>query len=88
MAWASPRRRPQPIRTFEQKLELTSHEPPPPRHYIYATRNGPGDVFRQFSERAKSEPGWKSYELDSSHNPHITCPDVLMSLLTEIMSGK
>ncbi len=85
VAWASPRRKPQPIRTFEQKIELTSQEPPPPRHYIYATRNGPGDVFRQFSERAKTEPGWKSYELDASHNPHITCPDALMALLTRIM---
>lgn len=85
VAWASPRRRPQPIRTFEQKIELTSKEPPPPRHYIYATRNGPGDVFRQFSTRTKSEAGWKSYELDCSHNPHITCPDALMALLTRIM---
>ncbi len=85
VAWASPKRRPQPIRTFEQKLRLESKEPPPPRHYIYATRNGPGDVFRQFSERAKSEPGWKSYEIDASHNPHITCPDALMALLTRIM---
>lgn len=85
VAWASPRRRPQPIRTFEQKLKLESKELPPPRHYIYATRNGPGDVFRQFSTRAKSEAGWKSYELDCSHNPHITCPDALMALLTRIM---
>lgn len=85
VAWASPRRRPQPIRTFEQRLKLESKEPPPPRHYIYATRNGPGDVFRQFSTRTKSEAGWKSYELDCSHNPHITCPDALMALLTRIM---
>ncbi len=85
IAWASPRRRPQPIRTFEQRLKLESKEPPPPRHYIYATRNGPGDVFRQFSTRTKSEAGWKSYELDCSHNPHITCPDALMALLTRIM---
>jgi len=85
VAWASPRRRPQPIRTFEQKLQLDSKEPPPPRHYIYATRNGPGDVFRQFAERAKSEAGWKHYEMDCSHNPHITCPDALMALLTRIM---
>jgi pimeloyl-ACP methyl ester carboxylesterase len=85
IAWASPRRRPQPIQTFEQRLKLESKEPPPPRHYIYATRNGPGDVFRQFSTRAKSEAGWKSYELDCSHNPHITCPDALMALLTRIM---
>jgi pimeloyl-ACP methyl ester carboxylesterase len=88
LAWASPRRRPQPIKTFEQKLKLESKEPMPPRHYIYATRNGPGDVFRQFSERAKSEAGWKQYELDASHNPHITCPDALMALLTRIMPNK
>jgi pimeloyl-ACP methyl ester carboxylesterase len=88
VAWASPRRRPQPIKTFEQKLALTSKEPSPPRHYIYATRNGPGDVFRQFSERAKSEAGWKHYEIDASHNPHITCPDALMALLTRIMPNK
>ncbi len=87
-AWAVPRRRPQPIKTFEQKIKLESKEAPPPRHYIYAKKNGPGDVFRQFGERAKSEAGWKYYEIDASHNPHITCPDVLMKLLTDIMGGK
>jgi pimeloyl-ACP methyl ester carboxylesterase len=88
VAWATPRRRPQPIKTFEQKIKLVSNDPPPPRHYIYATRSGPGDVFRQFSDRAKSEPGWRHYEIDASHNPHITCPDVLMALLTQIMGTR
>ena len=86
-AWAVPRRRPHPIRTFEQKITLQSQRVPP-RHYIYAKKNGPGDVFRQFGDRAKSEAGWKYYEIDASHNPHITCPDVLMALLTEIMASK
>jgi pimeloyl-ACP methyl ester carboxylesterase len=86
-AWAVPRRRPQPIRTFEQKIRLESKEPPP-RHYIYAKKNGPGDTFRQFGERARSEAGWKYYEIDASHNPHITCPDVLMKLLGEIVAAK
>jgi len=86
-AWAVPRRRPQPIKTFEQKITLQSPYAPP-RHYIYAKKNGPGDVFRQFGDRAKSEAGWKYYEIDASHNPHITCPDVLMALLTEIMASK
>jgi pimeloyl-ACP methyl ester carboxylesterase len=85
-AWAVSRRRPQPIKTFEQKIKLESKEAPPPRHYIYAKKNGPGDVFRQFGERAKSEAGWTYYEIDTSHNPHITCPDVLMSLLAKIMT--
>jgi pimeloyl-ACP methyl ester carboxylesterase len=86
-AWAVPKRRPQPIRTFEEKIKLTSSKFPP-RHYIYAKKNGPGDVFRQFGERAKSEPGWKYWEIDASHNPHITCPDVLIALLTQIMASK
>jgi pimeloyl-ACP methyl ester carboxylesterase len=88
VAWASPRRRPQPIRTFEQKLRLESKAAPRSRHYIYATRSRPGDVFRQFAERARSEAGWTLHEIDASHNPHITCPDVLMGLLTQIMAGK
>jgi pimeloyl-ACP methyl ester carboxylesterase len=86
-AWAKPRRRMQPLKSFEQKLALTSKELPPPRHYIYATRFGPGDVFRQFGTRAQAEPGWKYYELDSSHNPHITCPEALRNLLLRIMAG-
>jgi pimeloyl-ACP methyl ester carboxylesterase len=85
--WAVPKRRPQPIKTFEEKIKLTSAKFPP-RHYIYAKKNGPGDVFRQFAERAKSEPGWTLHEIDASHNPHITCPDVLMALLTQIMASK
>jgi len=86
VAWASPRRRPQPIKTFEQKIKLASPDAPP-RHYIYAQRNGPGDPFRQFGDRAKTESGWKYYEMDASHNPHITCPNELMALLTRIMAG-
>ncbi|MBV8392473.1 MAG: alpha/beta hydrolase [Alphaproteobacteria bacterium] len=85
VAWASPRRRPQPIKTFEQKIKLSSTAMPP-RHYIYARKNMPGDAFRQFGERAKSEAGWTYDEIDASHNPHITCPDVLMKLLSEIMT--
>jgi pimeloyl-ACP methyl ester carboxylesterase len=84
-AWASPRRRPQPIKTFEERIKLSSTTMPA-RHYIYAKKNMPGDAFRQFGERAKSEAGWTYDEIDSSHNPHITCPDVLMKLLSEIMA--
>ena len=86
VAWATPRRRMQPLKTFEQKLAI-AHEATVPRHYIYATRFGPGDVFRQFGTRAQAEPGWKYYELDSSHNPHITCPEALRDLLLRIMAG-
>ena len=88
VSWATPRRRSQPLKTFEQKIRLQSSTEPPPRHYIYAKKSGPGDVFRKFGERAKSEAGWKYYEIDASHNPHITCPQVLMALLSTIIADK
>ena len=84
-AWATPRRYPQPLQTFEQKIALSDREPPP-RHYIYATRSGPGDTFRQFAERARTESGWTSWEIDASHNPHITCPERLFELLQRIVA--
>jgi len=80
-AWAVPRRKPQPIQTFEEKLKLSA-EPSAPRTYIYAKRARPDDGFRPFLERAKRE-GWRTYEIDASHNPHITAPDVLMKILNE-----
>jgi len=54
-----------------------------PRHYIYCTRCPPDDRFRRFYERAKRE-GWGAYEIDATHNPHITCPQVLADLLDRI----
>jgi pimeloyl-ACP methyl ester carboxylesterase len=81
--WAEARRVPQPIKTFEQRLRLQNGEPRMPRHYIYCTRNGPGDVFRKFYDRARRE-SWQSYEIDASHNPHITAPELLAGLLDGI----
>ncbi|HZQ11340.1 MAG TPA: alpha/beta hydrolase [Pseudolabrys sp.] len=83
VAWCMPRRRPQPARTFEQKLRFKNGPLTLPRHYIYCTRHSPDDRFRPFYERAKRE-GWGVHEIDSSHNPHITCPQVLADLLTRI----
>jgi pimeloyl-ACP methyl ester carboxylesterase len=86
VAWAAHRRLPQPIKTFEQKLRL-SGEAPPPRAYIYCKRFGPGDVFRPFAERAQRETGWRYFEIDASHNPHITAPDALMAILQQIVGA-
>ncbi len=85
-AWAAPRRLPQPRKTFEQKLDLHHGEPAMPRHYIYCTRRPPDDRFRPFYERAKRE-GWGAYEIDASHNPHITAPEALADLLHRIVGG-
>ena len=82
-AWANPRRMPQPLKTFEQKLQLRHGELTLPRHYIYCKRCRPDDGFRQFYGRAKRE-GWGHHEIDASHNPHITAPDALAALLLGI----
>jgi pimeloyl-ACP methyl ester carboxylesterase len=83
VAWCMPRRTPQPAKTFEQRLLLQNGPLTLPRHYIYCTRRPPDDRFRPFFDRAQRE-GWGAYEIDSSHNPHITCPDVLADLLARI----
>ena len=82
-AWALPRRLPQPIKTFSQKLRFHHGELTLPRHYIYCTRTSPDDRFRQFYERAKRE-SWGHDEIDASHNPHITASDALAVLLDRI----
>jgi pimeloyl-ACP methyl ester carboxylesterase len=80
--WAAPRRKPQPIKAFDTKLKLSA-EPTAPRTYIYCKRARPDDNFRQFLERAKRE-GWQTFEIDASHNPHITAPDMLFGILKQI----
>ena len=86
VAWAAGRRLPHPIKAFEQPLRLIGKGPPPPRSYIYCQRIGPADVFRQFAERARREAGWRCFEIDASHNPHITAPQALLALLEKIVA--
>ena len=86
VAWAAPRRLPQPIKCFEQKLRLGA-EPTLPRSYIYCKRSRPGDIFRPFAERAQRE-SWRHDEIDASHNPHITAPEALAALLQAIVTPR
>jgi pimeloyl-ACP methyl ester carboxylesterase len=80
--WANPRRLPQPVKTIASPVRLSGKNPPP-RTYIYCKRHAPGDPFRQFAERAQRE-GWQYFELDASHNPHITMPEELAALFDKI----
>jgi len=84
--WLAARRVPHPIRCFEMPLKLRHGEPSLPRSYIYATRATPADTFRPFAERAKSEAGWRYFEIDASHSPHVTAPEALMALLQKIVA--
>jgi pimeloyl-ACP methyl ester carboxylesterase len=83
--WLNARRVDMPIKCCETKLKLSHGEPSMPRSYIYCKRTPPGDVFGQFAKRAKSEDGWRYFELDASHAPNVTAPEALMSVLNEIV---
>ena len=85
VAWASPRRMPQPLKAFSTPLKLSA-EPSAPRSYIYCTKTGIGDTFGQFAARAKRE-NWRYFEIDASHNPHITNPQALLDILNQIASA-
>lgn len=87
VAWAGPRRVPQPIMTFEEPIHLTGACENLPRTYIFCTPAREGDIFRRFARRAQTEPGWTYREIESSHNPQITEPEALAALLHEIAAS-
>ncbi|MEA2921279.1 MAG: hypothetical protein QOF07_1242 [Bradyrhizobium sp.] len=84
--WLSARRVNQPFKCFEMPLQLHGGELTLPRSYIYALRATPADTFRPFAERAKSEAGWRYYEIDASHAPNVTAPEALFGLLEKIVA--
>jgi pimeloyl-ACP methyl ester carboxylesterase len=86
--WIAERRLPQSIKCFETPLRLQNGGITLRRNYIYCTRIAPGDPFGPFAERAKSESGWRYYEIDASHSPHITAPEALAALLQTIVVGR
>jgi pimeloyl-ACP methyl ester carboxylesterase len=81
LAWLTPRRGPQPRKTFEQPIRLTGAVERLPRVYIKCLRINPGDVFEQFAARARTEPGWQYEEIDATHSPNVTAPDKLAEIL-------
>jgi pimeloyl-ACP methyl ester carboxylesterase len=86
LAWLTERRVDMPIKCFEMPLRLRHGELTLPRSYIYASRITPADTFGRFVARAKSEPGWRYFEIDASHSPNVTAPEALMALLQKIVS--
>lgn len=85
LAWVNAHRVPQPIKCFEQKIRLTGAVDKLPRTYIYCKISRPGDVFRQFRDRASTEKGWKCIDIDASHSPNVTAPEALAKILHGIV---
>jgi hypothetical protein len=88
LKWIAERRLPQSVKCFEMHLRLLHGELTLPRSYVYCTRTAPGDFFRPFAELAKGELGWRYYEMDASHSPHITAPENLAALLDTMISQR
>ena len=84
--WRRARQKPQPIRTFDQRLQLAGRFSGLRRSYIYCTRKGPDDYCLPFAEEARNGNGWRYFEIDSGHNPDATVPEVLAALLDRIAS--
>lgn len=87
VAFMATRRVDQPIDTFAKPVRLGGKPITIPRAYIYAELSGPGDVFRQFYDRAGSETGWSRHTIAASHSPNATAPELLAELLEKIIKG-
>ena len=85
--WAMSRRMSHPVECFVQPLRLTGAGDRLPRDYIYALKKDERDSFGRFYRRARMEPSWAAHEIDASHNPHITTPELLAELLDGIIRG-
>jgi pimeloyl-ACP methyl ester carboxylesterase len=83
VAWSTPRRMPHPLKAFAQKIAL-KEDFTGPRHYILCPKHSPDGRFRRFYDRAKAENWAGAYELDASHNPHVTVPEELAVLFDKI----
>jgi hypothetical protein len=83
VAWSATRRMPHSLKAFAQKISL-KREFDGPRHYILCPKHSPDRRFRPFYDRAVAEKWAGAYELDSSHNPHVTVPNELAELLDRI----
>ena len=78
----------QPLKTFEEPIQLSGDGDILPKTYIYCMQPSPGNMFQQFARRARSQPGWHYMEINATHSPHITVPEVLATLLDDIATSR
>ncbi|MCC6176903.1 MAG: alpha/beta hydrolase [Chloroflexi bacterium] len=84
-AWATPRRRPQPVKTMTQPLRLTRGETALPRAYVYCTLGkAPDSPQAQRAGRVKNDPRWRFIELQTGHNLHYSAPDETVRILLDL----
>jgi pimeloyl-ACP methyl ester carboxylesterase len=83
VAWISARMTPQPLRTFEEPVQLTNPAAHAlPRSYILCRQDEP-TLFDSHAQRVKSE-GWGYFELRTGHDAMITAPAELADILLRV----
>ena len=85
-AWVGRHRLPQSIKCFEQPVGLQGGLSVP-RSFIQCMRYAEQGPFGQFAQRAKTESGWRFYEIDASHSPNVTNPELLVKTLNEVIAA-
>ena len=81
MAWIAPRLGVQPRRTFRQPIRLRESASPPYRRAFVQTSEG----FDDFARRARDDGYTIRALLEANHNPMITRPRELATLLDELV---
>jgi pimeloyl-ACP methyl ester carboxylesterase len=89
VAWAQPRRNPQPLKTFTQPVRLERGETTLPRSFVYCARGKePGSAQAQRAARIKADSRWRYFELDTGHNLHYSAPRETLAILQELAGGR
>jgi pimeloyl-ACP methyl ester carboxylesterase len=83
LAWAEPRIRPQPLGTWNGRLQLKNGETALPRAYIRCT-DPARPIFDQFSRRLAHDPAWTYREIAAGHDCMIADPHGTAELLLSL----
>lgn len=86
-AWLAPRRGPQPLKAFEERIRLAGKAEGLPKAYVYCTAKPADDPFRPVADRVRQLGHWRYFEIASGHTPNITQPKALAALLDTIVAG-
>lgn len=84
--WLLPRLRPTPIRHFTEPVRVTPGSAGAiPRTYIRCTgMRMPAPPFDRAAAMARSTPGWRCIEIDTTHLPYITHPREVTEALLDL----
>jgi pimeloyl-ACP methyl ester carboxylesterase len=86
--WVLPRLRPTPLGHFTVAARIgESAGRSLPRTYLRCSR-WPAPMFDRFAEQARTTPGWRARDMDASHVPFVTAPQVLAAALLDLVHAE